>query len=180
MSVMPFAELTQRGQARRLRTLAREALAAYGLADAHLRLLSNEWNCTFRVDAPSGRYALRIELDLEDVPALASLPLKIALYRALQETLSNATRHGRSERISVRLSGTTATLAPGHRGLELIVSDAGGGFDPALLDSSVGLGLAGIREQAEILGGTFTLSSAAGQGTEVRVWWPLVEPEEDA
>ena len=54
-------------------------------------------------------------------------------------------RHYPPARLTVR------ALAPG---LELIVSDDGAGFDPAALSTSGGLGLAGIREQAEILGGT--------------------------
>jgi Ser/Thr protein kinase RdoA (MazF antagonist) len=55
-----FSELTQVGQARRLRPLAERALEAYGLRWKRLRLLSNEWNCTFRVDTSSGPRALRI------------------------------------------------------------------------------------------------------------------------
>ncbi len=51
--------------------------------------------------------------------------------------------------------------------------DDGAGFDPASLERSEGLGLAGIREQAEILGGSFAIRSAPGAGTELRVWWPL-------
>jgi len=55
-----FSELTQVGQARRLRPLAVQALRAYDLAWTQLRLLSNEWNCTFRVDTPTGPRALRV------------------------------------------------------------------------------------------------------------------------
>jgi len=55
-----FSELTQVGQARRLRPLAEQALEAYDLRWTRLRLLSNEWNCTFRVDTPTGPRALRI------------------------------------------------------------------------------------------------------------------------
>jgi len=55
-----FSELTQFGQARRLRPLAEQALGAYDLPWTRLRLLSNEWNCTFRVDTPTGPRALRI------------------------------------------------------------------------------------------------------------------------
>jgi len=56
----PFSDLTQRGQARRLRALAIAALQAYDISWTRLRLLSNEWNCMFRVDTPSGPLALRI------------------------------------------------------------------------------------------------------------------------
>jgi signal transduction histidine kinase len=108
-----------------------------------------------------------------DVPADVPLPLKIALFRALQEALSNATRHGRGQALSVDLAGRPGARPGGLPGLELIVRDDGAGFDPASLEHSEGLGLAGIREQAEILGGSFAIRSAPGAGTELRVWWPL-------
>lgn len=57
---MSFSGLTRLGQTRRLRALANQALADYDLTWTRLRLLSNEWNCTFRVDTPGGPKALRI------------------------------------------------------------------------------------------------------------------------
>ena len=56
----PFDSLTLRGRARRLRPLARAALAAYDLDVQRVRLLSNTWNCVFRVDSRQGRFVLRI------------------------------------------------------------------------------------------------------------------------
>jgi len=55
-----FASLSRRGQLGRLRRVGRTALASYGLEDARLALLRHEHNTTFRVDARSGRYVLRI------------------------------------------------------------------------------------------------------------------------
>jgi Ser/Thr protein kinase RdoA (MazF antagonist) len=56
----PFAALTELGQARRLRPLAEQALAAYDMVWTGLRLISNGWNCVFRVDALSGPCVIRI------------------------------------------------------------------------------------------------------------------------
>jgi Ser/Thr protein kinase RdoA (MazF antagonist) len=56
----PFSDLTRLGQTRRLRPLAIGALEAYDLGPTRLRLLSNDWNCTFRVDSPSGPRVLRV------------------------------------------------------------------------------------------------------------------------
>ena len=109
----------------------------------------------------------RVELTAHDVPASVPLPVKIALFRALQESLSNATRHGHSEEVQVTLAGTAAHRAGGIAGLELIVSDDGTGFEPDALGTTAGLGLAGIREQAEILGGTFSITSHPGKQTEL-------------
>jgi signal transduction histidine kinase len=126
------------------------------------------------------RSGAKASLTLAQVPPGVSLPVRIALFRALQEALSNATRHGQSATIGVELSGRPALRPDGPPGLELVVRDDGTGFDPALLTSSEGLGLAGIREQAEILGGSFTVRSAPGGGTELRVWWPTQAPGADA
>ena len=56
----PFGELTERGQARRLRPLAEVALAAYDLDVAGLRLIENGWNGVFRVDTAAGPYVIRV------------------------------------------------------------------------------------------------------------------------
>ena len=118
----------------------------------------------------SGR---QVRVSTEAVPDPVPLPVKIALFRALQESLSNAMRHGESEEVEVELTGTPEVGQTDASGLNLLVRDHGTGFDPATLGSSDGLGLAGIREQAEVLGGSFSLRSAPGEGTELRVWWPL-------
>lgn len=110
-------------------------------------------------------------LTTEALPADVRLPVKIALFRALQESLSNATRHGHSTSMEVELRGTQEVMR--GPGLSLAVRDDGIGFDPASLAGTEGLGLAGIREQAEVLGGTFGIRSAPGEGAELLVWWPL-------
>jgi signal transduction histidine kinase len=119
------------------------------------------------------RSGTTVELTVEDLPASVALPVKIALFRALQETLSNATRHGHSGRVRVALTGTVDRDRGVVPGMELTVTDDGTGFDTNTLPRSEGLGLAGIREQAEILGGSFSIRSVPGQGAAVRVWWPV-------
>ena len=109
-----------------------------------------------------------VALTIGEVPDQAALPIKIALFRCLQELQSNATRHAGGADIRVHLE------AKGQR-LRVEVSDRGPGFDVAGLGGSAGLGLAGIREQAELLGGGFEVQAAPGFGTTVRVWWPLTQ-----
>jgi signal transduction histidine kinase len=121
----------------------------------------------------------RVSVVGRDTPTSVPLPVKIALFRALQEALSNATRHGGSGRVEVELARTPGTGGGDASGLGLAVRDDGRGFDPLELDSGDGLGLAGIREQAEILGGSFAISSRPGSGTELRVWWPLQVSDAD-
>lgn len=107
-----------------------------------------------------------VDLVVDGLPDQAALPVKIALFRCLQELLSNATRHAGG-------SGVRVAVRAGDGRLEAEVSDQGPGFDASVLPDSAGLGLAGIREQAELLGGGFELVSAPGAGTTVRAWWPL-------
>ena len=96
----------------------------------------------------------------------ASLPTKIALFRALQELLSNSTRHGAGQEVAVQLAVVDDRL-------RLSVSDAGPGFHQESVDTEGRLGLAGIREQAELLGGSFEVATEASGGSRVTVAWPL-------
>ncbi|BCG84775.1 histidine kinase [Mesorhizobium sp. 113-3-9] len=78
---------------------------------------------------------------------------KISIYRFVQEGLNNAYRHGRAKDQTVR-----AGMKNGRLFVE--VSDSGPGFDPARVE---GLGLAGLRERVESIGGQFqTLTGAQG------------------
>jgi signal transduction histidine kinase len=78
---------------------------------------------------------------------------KISIYRFVQEGLNNAYRHGRAKDQAVR-----AGMKSGRLFVE--VSDGGPGFDPARVE---GLGLAGLRERVESIGGQFqTLTGAQG------------------
>jgi signal transduction histidine kinase len=115
------------------------------------------------------RTGVPVELQLGSLPADVPLSVKITFYRALQELLSNATRHGGGAGIRVTVDSVEGIL-------RLEVADQGPGFDPERLAGSSGLGLPGMREQAELLGGGFQVLSAPGRGTAVRAWWPLATP----
>jgi signal transduction histidine kinase len=112
------------------------------------------------------RTGMPVEVTIEGVPETIALPIKIALYRAIQELLSNAFRHGRGVDVRLRVEADDRFLA-------LEVADHGPGLDVRKLAEVQGLGLAGMREQAELLGGDFEISSEPGAGTQARVRWPL-------
>jgi signal transduction histidine kinase len=105
-------------------------------------------------------------LDVSEVPKEAPLPTKIALFRATQELLSNATRHGQGKDMAVSLTGD-------QKQISLSVADGGPGLDPERVGAEGHLGLAGIREQAELLGGGFEVGSSEQGGAKVTVRWPL-------
>jgi len=90
----------------------------------------------------------------------------LALYRIVQEALSNAATHGASQHVDVRLTRSTGRVS-------LTVSDDGRGFDPDRMGSSRGLGLINMRERARQLNGTFKLDSGPGRGTTISVTIPF-------
>jgi PAS domain S-box-containing protein len=97
----------------------------------------------------------------------------IACFRIVQEALTNVVRHARAKHVWIELS-----QGEGH--LELVVRDDGEGFDvPRTLEraaSGGNLGLIGMRERVEILGGRLEINSQPGHGTRIRVLLPLSEP----
>jgi signal transduction histidine kinase len=110
-----------------------------------------------------------VTLDSKSGTAPMSLSVKITLYRLLQESLANGFRHagGSGQHVEVRAE---------ENRLLVHVSDRGEGFDPDVAAAEGHMGLAGMRERIEILGGSFDLQSRPGQGTRIRVVLPLVVP----
>ena len=102
-----------------------------------------------------------------DLPDDLELPdhLEVALYRAAREAVRNAVRSGRATEIRV-------TVRPAGDRLVLTVRDNGDGFDPAAPVAAGHLGLRGLADEAEVLGGTLEVTSAPGQGTELRLVLP--------
>lgn len=92
--------------------------------------------------------------------------LESAIFRIVQEALTNARRHSRSERIAIDLSATDQRV-------RVTIRDWGVGFDPSSI-SNERYGLRGIRERAKILDGRAVVCSAPGQGTTVEVDFPLL------
>ena len=97
-------------------------------------------------------------------------PLKIVIYRILQEALNNVAKHSKAGTVRVSLRQTEGRL-------QLTIEDDGKGFSPEVLvcqkDTEVGMGLESMRERTELLGGSFAIRSARGEGTVVEVSWPL-------
>jgi signal transduction histidine kinase len=100
--------------------------------------------------------------DSTDLP----LPVKIALYRLIQESLANGFRHGGG-------SGLSVEVACRGSWLDVTVCDKGTGFDPLKVDGKGHFGLQGMRERVEVLGGSFHVQTAPGQGTAVRAGLPM-------
>lgn len=112
-----------------------------------------------------------VNLETHDVPAETPLAVKMAIYRVLQEALTNAYRHGGVEQQWVHLWG--------ERGwIHLEVVDEGRGFEPPDLEDpreeerEDHIGLRGMHDRVRLLGGHFTLESRSGAGTRIQVAVP--------
>ncbi len=119
------------------------------------------------VHAHERRTHTTVELETRDLPAELPLPFKITAYRLVQESLTNAFKHAGG-------AGQRVCAQEKDGGLLIEVSDRGPGFDEAAaIGAGDHLGLVGMRERVESLGGTFEVQSGAGEGTTIRTVLPL-------
>jgi two-component system, NarL family, sensor histidine kinase UhpB len=107
-----------------------------------------------------------IETGFEADGNFSDLPndAQLVVYRVAQEALSNSARHSGAARVTVRLERREGG------GVRLDVADDGRGF--AFEKSERGLGIAGMRERALLVGGELTIESRPGAGTTVRLTVP--------
>jgi signal transduction histidine kinase len=118
----------------------------------------------------SRRHGLQIDssvdLDYERgrEPVRHTSELETAIYRIVQEALTNASKHAHGERAVIEIHEDRATV-------EVSVRDDGDGFDPT--STTNGFGLLGMRERAELLHGTVLIHSSPGDGTTVTASFPI-------
>lgn len=103
--------------------------------------------------------------------------VETAVYRIVQEALTNVVRHAQATRVDVILKQDQTSLT-------IIIEDNGNGFDTSAVMNDMmankHLGLIGIRERVEMLGGTLTLESSQAIGSTVRIEVPHVYSHPDS
>jgi signal transduction histidine kinase len=108
-----------------------------------------------------------VDIDIQSQLKEERLPEEIetALYRIVQEALTNVVKHAGATRVTIVLTqkGNAVTL---------LVQDDGGGFDPQDVREG-GLGLTGMRERVSLLGGRLSVDSTAGAGTMLSAEVPV-------
>ena len=107
---------------------------------------------------------LQIRLDEDRFPI--SPEVALCVFRVLQEALTNVTRHANAQTVDV-------TLVREYQWLVLSVYDNGRGFDERELESVGGFGIAGMRERAKLVKGTFEIKSVRDQGTRLVLRIPV-------
>jgi two-component system, NarL family, sensor histidine kinase UhpB len=119
------------------------------------------------------RLRLTVQLYLDDEghkPTSHPFPAiyETTLFRIAQECLTNTARHAHA-------SGATITLRYDKNSITLKIADDGCGFDPSR--PATGLGILGMRERANLLGGTLTIHSSPADGTIVQAVLPMAMSE---
>ncbi len=107
---------------------------------------------------------LEVTLNLEAVALIRNNETATALFRIVQEALTNVVRHAQATQVHIGLRAQADQVV-------LTVQDNGVGFDSSLRKS--GVGLVGMRERCSAIGGKFCITSQVGQGTRVEVSVPL-------
>jgi len=103
----------------------------------------------------SQQHHIAVDFQHHEISEL-SYDTSLCLFRVAQEALNNAVKHGRAKQIAVQLVQNNGSV-------QLIIKDAGIGFDSR--ERSTGLGLVSMQERLRILGGTLSLISSPGHGT---------------
>jgi signal transduction histidine kinase len=130
-------------------------LDALGLVDA-IQTLCEEWElrsgvaCVFHHDA-----GLRIDAE----------PARIAVYRIVQEALTNVVKHAEAQHVSVLLTRKNESVS-------VMIEDDGKGFEPGS-EPGGGLGLLGMQERVALLDGSLVVESTPGAGTTLVLEVPL-------
>ncbi len=130
-------------------------------------LATINWFCRqFESTYSNIRIQKEIDIQEHEVPE----PLKIVIYRLLQEGLNNIAKH--SKALAVSLS-----LKKSNQNLELMIQDNGQGFDLEEVysrkETTKGLGLNSMKERIELSGGFFSIESKMGAGTVIRATWSM-------
>jgi signal transduction histidine kinase len=126
---------------------------------AALEHLTHEWQARYKLPVD-----LAIQIGRERLPGV----METAIYRIVQESLTNIARHANAHSVSVLVERRDSAVVA-------VIEDDGSGFDSASITGDRHLGLVGMRERAELLGGKLTIESTLGKGTSIFVQIPLPE-----
>jgi signal transduction histidine kinase len=129
-------------------------------------LATLKWFCREFKNVHSRLYLdLETRIEEEEIPD----PLKITIFRIVQEALNNIAKHSGAETVEL-------SLVRKQDSVELMIQDDGVGFDADLTikdNPGRNLGLAGMRERVEVTAGRFSIESSPHKGTIVRAFWPM-------
>ncbi len=126
------------------------------------------------VERHAARAGFRVELNADPHMPRVPAALETACFRIIQEAVTNAMRHAKATELGIDIENPTD-------GVRFSIRDNGVGFDVsaarrrALFGGSIGI--AGMQERVEFLGGTLDIDSSPGRGTHIEVFLPLTSPD---
>jgi two-component system sensor histidine kinase UhpB len=124
------------------------------------------WQAQNRLE-PAG---IRVDVQTTSEGRRLNPAIEIALYRVIQEAITNILKHAHASYVEIDLDLSQSGCA------RVRVEDDGVGFDPVQLTAERhdgGVGLWGMQERINLIGGRLTVDSSPGEGTEIRVEVPL-------
>lgn len=117
-----------------------------------------------------GPKGVKVLCEFEEPIERLPFEMEIAVFRAVQEAINNIVRHAQAEKVLIE-------VAVNRRVLEVDIEDDGLGFDVASVGgpspSGRGLGILGMHERMDLIGGTSKVTSSPGNGTQVSLRVPL-------
>jgi PAS domain S-box-containing protein len=118
----------------------------------------------------SKQHELNIEFSERDVPTHLPKDVSLCLFRVAQEALHNAVKYSGTNQFTVGVLGMVDCV-------QLVVSDAGAGFDVEAAKRNRGLGLVSMQERVHLVHGTLSVESEPGKGTKILAVVPLVDED---
>jgi len=109
---------------------------------------------------------IEIELQVDILPEQIGDKAKVYLYRILQEGLNNVHKHAEAQHVNVLLKSRKAAVFMG-------ISDDGRGFNPENDEVVNGFGISNMEDRVSLMSGRFSIQSAPGKGTQIRIEIPL-------
>lgn len=166
-------EHAQSEEFEKIRTVLQDCLReirhlSAGLAPPQLDSLPLRKVLELAVRQHQQRTGSAVNATIGKLPANISPLHKVCIYRFVQEGLNNAYRHAAG-------IGQTIHVASDGRELTVEVADKGPGFSPSNSHGGDGLGLAGLRDRVESLGGKFSLEAQLGHGTRLRASFQVAD-----
>ncbi len=122
----------------------------------------------WHIERYTAQTGVRVDFKQTGLDRRFSQDLETAAYRLVQEALTNVARHAGVREATVRAWADKETLT-------VQVEDRGKGFDPGQLVLGASGGLTGMRERAQLVGGSLTLDSTSGGGTRIAAEMPIGE-----
>lgn len=144
------------------------------LRPAHLDDLGLPAALRWYANEVSNRVPFDIQLEVNGRKRELSTPVKTALFRIVQEAVTNVIKHAQARAVKISLNFLGNEVSA-------VIRDNGVGFEKTKIDNEErpSWGLRGMEERATLLGGTFELSTRLGSGTLIRVTIPYQQASEE-